>query len=201
MGPFVFFLFGTKCVGGGVRVFFFFWGGGLKLRFVVFWWFRGLFCFWFLPFASLWRYVKRRTRHPLVLLSLFSFPFDSLRHLKYALFQPQYHWQKLKFFGHIWQPQHPHPTPPPAHTALGAASFSSRTFTDRRLSCTWKRCKRIWFGLVCFFPGQQVVGLLFLLLLTLRKFLAVRNVCVGSCLLVGYKILCSQIRCLCSAFS
>lgn len=39
-----------------------------------------------------------------------------------------------------------------------------------------------------------MVGLLFLLLLTLRKFLAVRNVCVGTCLLVGYKILCSQIR-------
>lgn len=38
------------------------------------------------------------------------------------------------------------------------------------------------------------MGLLFLLLLTLRKFLAVRNVCVGTCLLVGYKILCSQIR-------
>lgn len=39
-----------------------------------------------------------------------------------------------------------------------------------------------------------MVGLLFLLLLTLRKFLAVRNVYVGTCLLVGYKILCSQIR-------
>lgn len=188
---------------GGFICFIFYLGLGWRVFlsfFFLVWWLGISGCcilmiFRFLPFASLWCYVKLRFRHRLILV-LCAF-FLSLSN-RSSILKKMYYFNtdtiERHIFYHMCQSQ-PLISPP-----LVQFPFPLGLLLKRGSLALERNAPRICFVLVCFFPGQQVVGLLFLLLLTLREFLVARNVCIWICVRLCSTKFCEPNTCLCFAF-
>lgn len=119
--------------GGGCFWTFSFWCDGLGFLVVVFWWFSN-FCLWFLPFASLWCYVKLRIRHRLILVLCVFFLSLSNRS---SILKKTYYFntdtteRRLHFWSYVT-------IPTPIFPPFGAVSFNPLDFYWREALLYWR---------------------------------------------------------------